>query len=98
MAKLLVSGADFICAERRRQQREHGYIPESDRVKYGKGELEKAAFEILHNRSGQTSLVDRAWQSKLARHVIEKYKDDPIQQLAIVGAFIAAEIDRLQLE
>lgn len=39
---------------------------------------------------------DNYWPAARAEHIREKYGDDIISRLAIAGALIAAEIDRLQ--
>lgn len=39
--------------------------------------------------------VDDGWPDKLAAHVREKYRGDPIKRLVIAAALIVAEIERL---
>jgi hypothetical protein len=37
------------------------------------------------------------WMVARSKHIIEKYKEQPLHRLAIAGALIAAEIDRLYI-
>ena len=92
------SGAGMITDERLRQIKEERFSPEHD-DSHVIGELSEAAACYAHYASkqvggfGSDKSIPRHW------HWSAEYwkpKDDPIRNLTIAGALIAAEIDRLQ--
>lgn len=101
------SGVGLIHRERLRQIHEDHrgarYTAEHD-DQHTDGSILVAAGMIAMDVSGGTHTTDpelehdedAEWTERLAAHVQRKYADDPIRRLAIAGAMIAAEIDRLQ--
>ena len=83
-----MKGLDLISAERHEQIDVHGYDNENDDL-YRDGELgECAVFAII----GAPEYYPSDWNERTKKKIFEK---DRIGQLAVAGALIAAEIDRL---
>jgi hypothetical protein len=89
------TGAELIADERNRQVNEKGYDAKNDDA-YDDGELSDVGAFLAINPDTTAEVSLPVWGSKLSDHVREKYAADPIRRLAIAGALIAAEIDRLQ--
>jgi len=94
-----MTGIELIAQERERQITYSGYTAEHD-DKHDKGELASAAcyfawpieLGISHRQIVASDLYPWNWSEG---HADREYKPR-IRQLAIAGALIAAEIDRLQ--
>ena len=86
-------GAGLIAAERRRQIVAEGWTAEHD-DHHTAGELAIAAASLAVSGTDATiddpHNVDTEWG-----HIVERHADNRLRQLAIAGALIAAEIDRL---
>lgn len=103
MSNKIKSGVCLISLERLRQKEDKGFDAAHDDA-HDDGSLLLAAGKIAMDCSGGTHPTDPEleddeeadWTDRLAAHVLRKYADDPIRRLAIAGAMIAAEIDRLQ--
>lgn len=91
----MMTGVELIAAERERQVNEKGYDAAHDDTHADRGMATSAAQVLVHYYSNGTLGV-RRWGSCDNWHIIEKHGDDPVKLLAIAGALIAAEIDRLQ--
>lgn len=100
------TGAEIIADERKRQIEVEGWSAEHD-AQHTNDELIKAAMCYLQPESVRT--YNRLWDSKTPDDIKippalwpwdkEWWKPSPdnrIRELAIVGALIAAEIDRIQ--
>jgi hypothetical protein len=92
------SGVRMIEDERIRQIRVKGYTAEHDDA-HEDGSIRAAALAILYRmEKWQPSLAMQHWTDQwpmlLAYHVEKKHKAH-VRRLAIAGALIAAEIDRL---
>ena len=89
-----MTGAERIALERNRQITEAGFTRGHDAEVHDDGSLLAAALIVAgESLEGFKSHTEGpSW----AFDIIEKHKDDPIQQLVIAGALIAAEIDRRQ--
>ena len=79
------SGVAEILNERERQIHAKGHTAATDDDRRGDGSLARFAGYIAREQP----------MCALADHVLTKYADNRIHQLAIAGALIAAEIDRL---
>ena len=88
-------GIDLIFAERLRQEKEKGYDAAHD-DRHAKGELADFALAILNGADPADYDDPESWVTEAYAHLHAKYAHDPICRLAIAGALIAAEIDRLQ--
>jgi hypothetical protein len=99
------SGDVLISVERLEQQFEkHGpegvyYTVERD-LQYKNGELAGIATGLLlayvdaiPGRSNEVYELEE----NIEQYIRDKYREDPVKVLTIAGAFIAAEIDRLQI-
>ncbi|HTJ52608.1 MAG TPA: hypothetical protein VL443_24300 [Cyclobacteriaceae bacterium] len=88
-----MTGIELIAQERNEQIEKHGYSIEGDVEKYPDSDLIRAAcaiaFVAKDGMPCQLPAPDWAWA---IRDRIEK---DRIHCLKVAGAFIAAEIDRL---
>lgn len=80
------TGIELIAQERQEQIEKHGYTQDHD-TQYTENELVDFATALLQNNIGYYP-----WNPTLWVHVKRKTRLD---QLAIAGALIAAEIDRL---
>jgi hypothetical protein len=99
------TGAELIAAERARQINEEGHTAEHDATVHGDESLANAAAVIIgegmigydrkFRMEGSMWMLDMEG-SMWMLEIVDKYKDDRVRQLAIAGALIAAEIDRLQ--
>jgi hypothetical protein len=84
-----MTGIEMIAAERKRQIEEKGWTLEHDRVAHGDGELLTRARDLaMVIDVGVSDQHPDPWG------LIAKYEGDPIRALAVVGALVAAEIDR----
>lgn len=96
-----LDGADLI-ADERTHQRIKGYDWMHD-AKHADGSMLSLAQEIIlnvdHLVAGQQMFFgdsdDAPWEIAAASHIGQKHKGNRIHILAIAGAMIAAEIDRL---
>lgn len=87
-APAVATGADLILIERKEQIQKHGWNAEHDN-QHTNNELLKAAQTIL-----QSNPV--LWPEEWASYYHDKIMAKPRkEQLIICGAFIAAEIDRI---
>ncbi len=87
MAPYQSLGALLISAERYEQVYKHGFSAERDTHFYGSGELLQAARFCLDDGTPFPANWDIGYGFKIA-------SKKPIDKLVIMGAFIAAEIDR----
>jgi hypothetical protein len=82
------TGIELIAQERKEQVKKHGFTTQHDQDTHYEGELLAAAnFAITYNDSILPSGFEE-FKSKMG------YKNK-VQRLAVAGALIAAEIDRL---
>ena len=83
------TGIELISEERNEQIEKHGWSIEND-SDYGSGQLLKAALFCINQ-----TLFEWPWNwtEQFRKKIIQ---NDRISQLKKAGAFIAAEIDRLQ--
>lgn len=81
------SGVDFIKKERFSQITEHGY--DADMDDSNKDE------ELLHAAMYAITGESERWPWSDKKHQLTIFKKPRIEQLAVAGALIAAEIDRL---
>ena len=84
------SGIELIAEERREQIEKHGFDVTQDEF-YSENELIKAALFAINPNQFEWPFY---WQEKFRRKIIDK--PNAIERLKIAGAFIAAEIDRIQ--
>lgn len=84
------SGADLIAAERQRQIDAEGWTADHD-DEHSAGELVDAAVCYATEGGSDHVPVNWPWEPEWW-----KQHGDPIRNLTIAGALIAAEIDRLQ--
>ncbi|GAA4328400.1 hypothetical protein GCM10023184_18260 [Flaviaesturariibacter amylovorans] len=84
-----LTGAQHIAQERYEQIHKHGWDASND-ADYGNGELLRAAAFCLDS---QYFTWPNGWSEHFRDKILAK---DRVQQLRVAGAFIAAEIDRLQ--
>jgi hypothetical protein len=91
-------GIEMIAAERKRQTEQEGWTPEHD-AQHDQGELTIAAACYALNK--MPTYADH-WQAETSEwwpwhpDWDKREKHDRIRSLAIAGALIAAEIDRLE--
>lgn len=84
-----MNGVGLIHQERLEQQYKHGYDENHDRI-YTKGELKDAAIFCL---TQDFTHYPVNWDIKYAdKFNMKNYKD----RLAVAGALIAAELDRIE--
>jgi len=88
-AEFLTSGVVDILKERSEQIHKHNHTLKSD-AKYTKGELQQVAIAII---AMDINLYPKDWNQV---HWDKIAKKPRTEQLAIAGAFLAAEIDRLK--
>ena len=86
-----MTGLDAIAKERREQIEKHGYTEQHDAEHIG-GELESAAAAVL---TEDIELWPKRWGRERFLQITEKSTRD---RLAVTGAFLAAEIDRIDRE
>ena len=86
------TGAELIAEERLEQIEKHGFNVENDRD-YSHGELLEAAMFTI---DPTLDCWPDGWTIHFKRKIL--YKPNVVSRLKIAGAFIAAEIDRLQLK
>lgn len=85
------TGAELIAIERDEQINKHGYNVGND-TDYGENELIKAALFCINSQVFEWPFD---WSSKSRDKIL--YSKDEVQRLTVAGAFIAAQIDRIQL-
>lgn len=88
------TGIELITTERQEQLSKHGYDLHHDVHVNNENELPRAATIIIdaeHNDIDDWRRLE--WNEKVYLNIINKPR---VEQLAIAGALIAAEIDRLQ--
>jgi hypothetical protein len=92
-----MTGVALIAEERRRQVQDEGWSPAHDDT-HDDGELVDAAYCVLYEHAQGPGCVDDddepdGWEQALA---LKMRHADPIRRLVVVGALVAAEIDRLR--
>lgn len=85
------TGAYIIAVERHRQVAVEGHGAINDDA-YTAGELPTAA--VAYALPNDTDAIE-FWPVQMSPEIFKRHKHDRIKQLAIAGALIAAEIDRL---
>lgn len=83
------TGIELIAEERQEQIEKHGRTIFRDAVENRSGQLVNAAIVILN---GDRTYWPDTWKVSVCIHIEEKPE---VERLAIAGALIAAEIDRL---
>lgn len=93
----MTTGLDEIFNERLRQIKEKGWTAEHDDT-HADGSLAEAAEMLLEPGDLDPDIwdVSGSWAYEFAVHARQKYSGDLIHRLAIAGALIAAEIDRIK--
>ena len=86
-----MTGAEFITKERDEQLEKHGISVAADYEANANGELLDAATAIIQRDPVVWPIT---WDSATYKKIRLKPREE---QLAIAGAFLAAEIDRLQM-
>jgi len=87
------TGAELIAIERQEQIDKHGRTIERDVNENSNNELAIAAMGLIDKYPSSHNFPEH-WDSKLIQKMISKpYKE----RLIIAGAFLAAEIDRVQI-
>jgi hypothetical protein len=84
-----MTGIELITQERHEQIEKHGFTAEHDDL-LPRGQLLRFASYLI---SSDNSYMPKSWDVDYIKSMHLKPR---IQQLQIAGAFIAAEIDRLQ--
>lgn len=84
------TGIELIAQERQEQIEKHGWDVSHD-ASYGHNELVKASLFAINPEQFEWPFY---WQEKFRGKIQRKTK---IERLAVAGAFIAAEIDRLNV-
>ena len=97
-----MSGAELIEQERARQIEQCGWTAEKDDA-HDSSELLECAIQVADDvwagkDDFRMPMKEASWPYQRAGHVCQKYGTDHIRRLAIAGALIAAEIDRLERE
>lgn len=88
-----MKGEDLIANERAAQRRKW---EDAHDDRHDRGELAIAAAEVaIHGTGAQFDFNGEAYPKMWATELAEKHEGDRVRQLAIAGALIAAEIDRL---
>lgn len=88
-----MNGIELIQKEREKQITVHGYTPEHDTM-YENKELMFGALSYLNTAIYNSLIGDEDWP--FAKEYF-KPGTDIVENLSKAGAFIAAEIDRIQL-
>ena len=86
-----MTGAEFITKERNEQLEKHGISVAADYEFNPNGQLLDAAIAIIATNQ---IYWPKVWDSETYTKIRRKPREE---QLAIAGAWIAAEIDRLQM-
>lgn len=81
------TGAELIAKEREEQTEKHGYRVQDDYDLYKGGQLNEVAASIVLG-----DVRTFPWAYEIYRKIMAKPR---VEQLAVAGAIIAAEIDRL---
>lgn len=90
ITKLLnMTGIELIALERQDQIEKHGRSVERDTIENCNGELLMGARALMDHKY---QFIPDAWDGETVSHMMSK---GVIERLSIAGAFIAAEIDRL---
>jgi hypothetical protein len=85
------TGIELITQERTEQIEKHGYTSESDQRYFDEGQLKQSAIELL-GESDESYYIPDNWNVEQFKRMMKK---PLVERLIIAGAFIAAEIDRL---
>lgn len=88
-----MNGAQLIAAERQRQIEQEGWTPEHDDM-HTHATLARVAAELAVD--GTDARVEDPHHDSDPWGLVTKHRTNRRRQLAIAGALIAAEIDRLQ--
>jgi hypothetical protein len=87
------TGIEMIAQERLEQIEKHGRTVEGDVKFNGSAQLAFAASALCYPTAAVEAPCPWGWNPEIWKRIIEKpYKE----RLAVAGAFIAAEIDRIQ--
>lgn len=90
------TGIELIAEERREQIEKHGRTIERDNIENENGQLAHGAEMLLateHEEGIDSVSYPDGWDPAICEHMLSK---PYLERLAIAGALIAAEIDRLQ--
>jgi hypothetical protein len=82
-----MTGIELIAKERQEQIERHGFLPDGD-LKYEKGELLHFADYMIFSNNVK---LPNCFNTDIINHLHTKSR---IEQLAVAGALLAAEIDR----
>lgn len=94
------TGIELIAQERKEQVEKHLWTTDHDNLEHSHGELIVAAMAVAYAPEPfEADISDITSVPAWAYEIIEKKKGKPfIERLAVAGALIAAEIDRLNSE
>jgi hypothetical protein len=84
----MMTGVELIAQERREQVEKHGWTAEHDDQHINEELQQAAAMVLTEDDQYWPEDWDTRWQAQIMRKT-------PKERLVIVGALIAAEIDRL---
>ena len=87
------SGIELIAIEREEQFKKHGRTISDDAIQNSEGELVVGALELLMPTSTANHFPSH-WDKNIVAKMVAKTRKE---RLVIAGAFICAEIDRLNL-
>lgn len=88
------TGIELIAIERQEQIEKHGYSIEKDAKNNDDGQLIYAVCALTEwGGEGNFGSFHKSWPDSICEKLIEKPLKD---RLIIAGAFIAAELDRMQ--
>lgn len=89
-----MTGIEHIAKERQEQIEKHGRTVEQDVELNDEQQLKDASMILLlQSEEWDEDEIPKGWDYKIWKHIIGKSE---IERLTIAGAFIAAEIDRIQ--
>jgi len=90
---MMKTGIELITIERKEQIEKHGRTVERDVKENKAGQLAQAAIALICNHgTGDISQLPLHWSDEICRNMMKK---PYVERLEIVGAFCAAEIDRV---
>jgi hypothetical protein len=84
------TGCDMIIQERLSQQIKHGYTVQHDQMVNKEGDFQNAILAVL---TCNRSRWPEHWDKKVFEHIMNKQPED---RMVVIGAFAAAEIDRVR--
>lgn len=87
-----MTGIELIAKERQEQIEKHGHTPESDFQKYNGMYSPELTWAANAAATADLGEFPKIWPDELCNKILDKPE---IERLAIAGALIAAEIDRL---